>query len=188
MTTSTQITALLIDWSKGDQTVLDELMPLVDRELRRLARHYLRRLRPGATFQTTSLINEAYIRLVEQKNVSWKNRAHFFGIAASMMRRVLLNHIRDGNRQKRGGGAIHVTLSDIAVVSAIRSNELLALDDALIKLATVDERKAKVVELRFFGGLSVEETAEALRISKITVIRDWNYSKAWLAREINNEH
>lgn len=187
MVSSTQITQLLIDWSKGDESVLNELLPLVDRELRRLARHYIRRIRPGATFQTTSLINEAYIRLVEQQNVNWKNRAHFFGIAASMMRRVLLNHIRDGKRQKRGGGAVHVSLSEVAVVSANRSNEILALDEALIKLASLDERKSRVVELRYFGGLSVEETAEALRISKITVIRDWNYSKAFLAREIRND-
>ena len=187
MATSTKITALLVDWSKGDETVLNELMPLIDRELRRLARYYIRNIRPGATFQTTSLINEAYIRLVEQQSVDWKNRAHFFAIAASMMRRVLLNYIRDRNRQKRGGGAIHITLSDVSAVTAVKSKELLALDEALIRLAELDPRKAKVVELRYFGGLSVEETAEALRIAKITVIRDWNYAKAWLAREIRND-
>lgn len=184
---STNITAMLIDWSNGDETILEELLPVVDRELRRLARHYIRRIRPGTTFQTTALINEAYIRLVDQKTVKWQNRAHFYGIAARMMRRVLLNYIRDQNRLKRGGGAVRISLSEVAVISKERSKELIALDEALTKLAEIDERKSQVVELRYFGGLTVEETAEALHVSKITVIRDWNMAKAWLAREIKNE-
>lgn len=178
---------MLIDWGNGDEAILEELLPIVDRELRRLARHYIRRIRPGATFQTTALINEAYIRLVDQKNVKWQNRAHFYGIAAHMMRRILLNYVRDQNRLKRGGGAIQISLSEVAVISKERSKELIELDEALTKLASVDERKSRVVELRYFGGLTVEETAEVLNISKITVIRDWNMAKAWLAREIKNE-
>jgi RNA polymerase sigma-70 factor (ECF subfamily) len=187
MLSSTKITAMLIDWSNGDEGVLEDLLPIVERELRRLARHYIRSLRPGDTLQTTALINEAYIRLVDQKRVKWQNRAHFYGIAASMMRRVLLNRIRDNKRMKRGGGAVHVSLSDVAVISKERSKELIALDDALEKLIAVDERKARIVELRYFGGLSVEETAEVLQLSKITVIRDWRFAKAWLAREIRDE-
>ena len=182
-----RITALLIDWSNGDQTVLEELFPLVDKELRRLARHYIRSLRPGNTFQTTALINEAYIRLVDQNKVRWQNRAHFFGIAASMMRRILLNYIRDQKRQKRGGGATRVSISEVMAVSKEKSQEILALEEALVRFAEIDERKCRVVELRYFGGLSVEETAEILKISKITVMRDWNFAKAWLAREIDDE-
>lgn len=187
MDSSTNITAMLIDWSNGDEAILEELLPVVDRELRRLARYYIRRIRPGETLQTTALINEAYIRLVDQKSVRWQNRAHFYGIAARMMRRILLNYIRDQKRLKRGGGAIHVSLSDVAVISKERSKELVELDEALTKLAKIDDRKARVVELRYFGGLTVEETAEVLNISKITVIRDWNMAKAWLAREVRNE-
>jgi RNA polymerase sigma-70 factor (ECF subfamily) len=181
-----RITALLIDWSNGNQGVLDELFPLVERELRRLARHYLRTIRPGNTFQTTALINEAYIRLVDQNRVEWQNRAHFFGIAASMMRRILLNYIRDHKRQKRGGGALHVSISEAMVVSREKSREILALEEALDKLAVHDARKCRMVELRYYGGLSVEETAEVLNISKVTVMRDWKFAKAWLFSEIRN--
>lgn len=187
MKSSTEITAMLIDWSNGDQNAVDELLPLIDSELRRLARYYMRSLRPGGVFQTTALIHEAYIRLIDQRRVRWQNRAHFFGIAAKMMRRVLLNYIRDQKRIKRGAGAIHVSLSGVAIVSKERSEELIALDEALAKLEQLDERKAKVVELRFFGGMSNDEVAEALGVSRITVIRDWNYSRAWLAREIRDE-
>lgn len=188
MEPTTQITAMLVDWSNGDQQALDALLPAVDAELRRLARYHLRALRPGEMFQTTSLINEAYIRLVEQNRVRWQNRAHFFAIASRMMRRVLLNHIRDQQRKKRGGRAIRISLSDVALVSAERSVELIDLDDALTRLAEAEPRKARVVEMRFFGGLTVEEVAEVMGIAKITVVRDWDYAKAWLAREIQGEH
>ncbi len=187
MEPTTQITEMLVDWSNGNQKALDTLLPAVDAELRRLAHHYIRALRPGEIFQTTALINEAYLRLVDQRRVRWQNRAHFFAISAKMMRRVLLNYIRDQKRQKRGGRAIHVSLSNVAVVEPERSNELIDLDDALTRLAAEDDRKAQVVEMRFFGGLSVEEVAAVLGISKITVIRDWTYAKAWLAREIRSD-
>jgi RNA polymerase sigma-70 factor (ECF subfamily) len=187
MISSEKITGLLIDWSNGDGRAFDELLPLVESELRRLAKRYMRRMEPGVTLQTTALINEAYLRLVDQNRVKWQNRAHFYGIAANMMRRILLNHIRDRKRIKRGGGAQRVALSDSAIVSREKSAELLALDEALTRLAAFDERKARVVELKFFGGLNVDETAEIIGVSRITVIRDWKMAKAWLAREILNE-
>lgn len=186
MTAAIEITGLLIAWRGGDEAALEKLLPLVEKELRRLAHYYMRRLKPGNTFQTTALINETYIKLVNQKSVDWKNRAHFYGIAANMMRRILLNYIRDQKRQKRGGANIRVSLSETLVVSNEKTNELLALDDALTRLAHIDERKGRVVELRYFGGMSVAETAEVLRVSEITVIRDWKMAKAWLAREIGN--
>jgi RNA polymerase sigma-70 factor, ECF subfamily len=181
---SVGITEMLIDWADGDQNAFDDLYPLIHAELRRLARYYLRTLRPGGSFQTTVLINEAYIRLVDQRRIRWQNRSHFFGIAARMMRRILLNSIRDQKRQKRGGGAMHITLEDVAVVSKERSNELLALDQALTRLEEIEPRKAQVVELRFYGGLGVRDVADTLGVSRITVIRDWNFAKAWLAREL----
>jgi RNA polymerase sigma factor (TIGR02999 family) len=182
-----EITALLIDWSNGNREALDRLFPLVERELHRLAHHYIRREQPGNTLQTTALINETYLRLVDQKKVHWQNRAHFFGISAQIMRRFLLNYVRDQKRLKRGGGAIQVSLSEVTYLSTKKSDELVALDEALKRLADIDERKSQVVELRYFGGLSVEETAEVLNVSPITVIRDWNLAKAWLSREIRNE-
>jgi RNA polymerase sigma factor (TIGR02999 family) len=181
---SSNITQLLIAWCEGDPKALGSLMPLVERELHRLARHYMRRENPGHTLQTTALVNEAYLRLVDQKNVRWQNRAHFFGIAAQIMRRILLNYARDRHRDKRGGHAVQVSLSEVAVMSEEKSAELIALDEALGRLAVIDERKARVVELRYFGGLSVEETAEVLKVAPITVIRHWNMAKAWLAREL----
>ena len=185
MTSSAEITGLLVDWSNGNREAMEKLLPLVESELHRLARHYMRRIQPGNTLQTTALINETYLRLIDQKQVSWQNRAHFFGIAAQLMRRFLLNYIRDQRRLKRGGTtALRISLSEALVVSEQKSDELLDLDEALCRLSQFDERKAKVVELRYFGGLSVEETAEVLKISKITVTRDWNIAKAWLAREI----
>jgi RNA polymerase sigma-70 factor (ECF subfamily) len=184
MSSSSEITQLLIAWSEGDQDALDSLMPLVEQELHRIASHYMHGETPGHTLQTTALVNEAYIKLVDQRNVRWQNRAHFFGIAAQIMRRILLNYARDQHRHKRGGRAIKVSLSDVAVMSEEKSSELIALDDALKRLSEIDERKGRVVELRYFGGLSVEETAEVLGVSTITVIRDWNMAKAWLAREI----
>jgi RNA polymerase sigma factor (TIGR02999 family) len=180
----TEITGLLVAWCDGDQKALERLMPLVERELHRIARHYMSRENPGHTLQTTALVNEAYLRLIDQKEVRWQNRAHFFGIAAQMMRRILLNYARDRHRAKRGGHAHQVSLSEVAVMSEERSAELLALDEALQRLAEIDERKARVVELRYFGGLSVEETAEVLKIAPVTVIRHWNMAKAWLAREL----
>lgn len=182
-----EITRLLIAWCDGDKTALDKLTPLVERELHRIARHYMHRENPGHTLQTTALVNEAYIRLVNQREVRWQNRAHFFGIAAQIMRRILLNHARNRHRVKRGGGAMQVSLSEAAVVSEEKSAELVALDEALERLAEVDERKARVVELRYFGGLSVEESAEVLGVSQVTVMRDWNMAKAWLTREMRNE-
>lgn len=187
MTSSQRITGLLIDWSKGDEAALEELLPLVESELRRMARRHMRQARPGNTLQTTALIHEAYLRLIDQKKVNWKNRSHFFGIAACMMRRILLNHIRDKKRQKRGGGALRVSLSEAATISREKSDEILALNEALIRLSEIDPRKAKIVELRYFGGLTNDETAEFLNVSRITIIRDWKMAKAWLAREVKCE-
>lgn len=185
MVSPSEVTGLLIEWCNGDQTALERLVPLVEKELHRLAHHYMYQERPGHVLQTTALVNEAFLRLMDQKRVRWQNRAHFFGIAAQIMRRILLNYARDQNRIKRGGGAIQVSLSEVEVISNEKSVEIIALDDALNRLALVDERKSKVVELRYFGGLSVEETAEVLNVSPITVMRDWNMAKAWLTREID---
>jgi RNA polymerase sigma factor (TIGR02999 family) len=182
------ITNLLIAWCNGDQTALEKLSPLVEKELHRIASRYMSREGPGHTLQTTALVNEAYLRLIGQKNVRWQNRAHFFAIAAQIMRRILLNYARDQHRMKRGGRAVQVSLSEVSGISAEESSELIALDEALKRLAAIDERKSRVVELRYFGGLSVEETAEVLSVSAITVIRDWNMAKAWLAREIKYGH
>jgi RNA polymerase sigma-70 factor (ECF subfamily) len=187
MPAPSEITRLLIAWSDGDHAALENLLPLIERELRRIARHYMRRENPGHTLQTTALVNEAYFRLVDQKSVRWQNRAHFFAIAAKIMRRILLNYARDRRREKRGGGAVQVSLSEVAAVGEQRSDELIALDEAMQRLAAFDERKCRVVELRYFGGLSVEETAEVLGVSVATVDRDWKAAKAWLARELKDE-
>jgi RNA polymerase sigma-70 factor (ECF subfamily) len=184
MTVPSDITELLIAWSEGDKAALEQLMPLIERDLHRIARNYMSRENPGHTLQTTALVNEAYFRLVGQKKVRWQNRAHFFGIAARIMRRILLNYARDRGRVKRGGGAAQVSLSEVAVVGEERSVELIALDEAMERLATFDERKCRVVELRYFGGLSVEEIAEVLGVSVATVNRDWTAAKAWLALEL----
>jgi len=181
-----EISGLLVDWSNGDRAALDSLIPLVEAELHRLARSYMRRESPDHTLQTSALVNEAYLRLIDQRNTNWQNRAHFFGIAARIMRRVLLNHARDRKRVKRGGDAIQVSLSDVAIISSEKSAEVLALDEALQRLEEIDERKARVVELRHFGGLTVDETAEVLKVSAVTVMRDWNMAKAWLARELSD--
>lgn len=187
MLSSAGITELLIDWSAGDRRAQEQLFYLVEKELRRLARQYMKRLDPGNTLQTTGLINETYIRLVDQTRVEWQNRAHFFAISATMMRRILLNYIREQNCQKRRGRRDYsISLEDAADVSDEKSREILALEDALCCLAEFDERKAKVVELRYYGGLSVEETAEVLKVSVPTILRDWNLAKAWLARAIRN--
>lgn len=186
MSSPPDITALLIDWSNGDKAALDKLVPLVERELHRLAHNYMRRENADHTLQTSALVNEAYLKLVDQRNTRWQNRAHFFAIAAQIMRRILLNYARDRNRLKRGGHAIQVSLSDVSVFLPEKSDELLALDEALERLSLFDGRKAKVVELRFFGGLSVEETAEVLNVAPVTVMRDWDVAKAWLARELED--
>lgn len=186
MSSHIDITGLLVDWSKGDKSALEKLLPMVERELHRLAHSYMRRENPDHTLQTTALINETYLRLVDQRKVQWQNRAHFFGIAAQIMRRILLNYARDQNRLKRGGRAIHVSLSEAMIMPAEKDREIIALNDALVKLEELDARKSKVVELRYFGGLSVEEVAEVLKVAPITVMRDWQFAKAWLAREMQN--
>jgi RNA polymerase sigma-70 factor (ECF subfamily) len=177
------VSVLLRAWSDGDQNALDTLAPIVYDELRRLARYYLHRERPGHSLQATALVNEAYLRLIDYKRMKWGNRAHFFAVSAQLMRRILVDHARRHNL-KRGGGVQHVDLEDIAVVGGDRAENLVALDDALQSLARMDARKARVVELRFFGGLSVEETAEVLQISPVTVMRDWSSARAWLYREM----
>jgi RNA polymerase sigma factor (TIGR02999 family) len=186
MSSPSEITDLLVRWGDGDQAALERLLPFVERELHRLAHAYMRREHLDHTLQTTALINETYLRLVDQSRVRWQNRAHFYGIAAQLMRRVLLNHARDKHRDKRGGWACKVSLSEADAMSEERSVELLALDEALQRLAAVDARKSRVVELRYFGGLSVNETAEALKVSPATVARDWEMAKAWLARELGH--
>lgn len=185
VTTSSEgnVSILLRAWSDGDQNALDQLTPIVYDELRRLARHYLHQERPGHSLQATALVNEAYLRLVDYKRMRWGNRTHFFAVSAQLMRRILVDHARRHNL-KRGGEVQHVELEDIAVVCGERAENLVALDDALQSLARMDARKARVVELRFFGGLSVEETAEVLRISPATVMRDWSSARAWLYREM----
>jgi len=187
MTSDTDITALLVDWNNGDKSAMERLLPLVERELHRLAHSYMRREDPNHTLQTTALINETYLRLIDQRKVQWQNRAHFFGIAAQIMRRILLNYARDQNRLKRGGRAIHVSLSEAMVMPGEKDREIIALNDALTRLEAIDERKGKVVELRFFGGLTVPEVAEVLKVSEITVMRDWAFAKAWLSREMQND-
>jgi RNA polymerase sigma factor (TIGR02999 family) len=181
------VTQLLTAWSNGDRAALNQLMPLVHDELRRLARRYMKLERPGHTLQTTALVNEAYLRLADQTNTQWKNRAQFFGIAAQLMRRILVDHARGRDYIKRGGGAQRVPLDEAAVLAPEKAAEVLALDDALKKLAENDPRKCQVVEMRYFGGLTVEEIAEVLKVSPVTVMRDWSMAKAWLRREISNE-
>lgn len=179
-----EITQLLLNWSQGDEAALEELIPLVYPELRKLARRYMGRESPDHTLQTSALINEAYLRLVDQKAVAWQDRGHFFAVAAQVMRHILVDHARSYLYEKRGGGAQHVALEE-AVVCDERANELTALDEALTRLAQIDERKSKIVELRFFAGLSVEETAETLGLAPITVMREWRAAKAWLHREVS---
>jgi len=179
------VTNLLQAWNEGDPHAPDKLAPLIYAELQRLARRSMRRENPQHTLETGALINEAYMRLADWKNARWENRAHFYGVAAQIMRRVLVDHARAHGYQKRGGGARPVSLDEAVVASPDRAPDLIALDEALQRLAKRDPRKGKVVELRFFGGLSVEETAQVLNVSPFTVIRDWNFVKAWLSREIN---
>lgn len=179
-----EITEQLIAWSKGDEAALEQLIPAVYQELRRMADHYLRGEDSGHSLQPTALVHEAYLRLIDQTKVEWQNRAHFFGVAAQMMRRILIDHAKAKHRVKRGGTAIKVMLDENVNFTQERASELLALDDALQTLARMDERKSRIVELRYFGGLTVEETAQVLGISDKTVMRDWNLAKAWLYREL----
>jgi RNA polymerase sigma-70 factor (ECF subfamily) len=183
---SGDVSKLLRAWTDGDQRALEKLTPIVYGELRRLARHYMSGERTGHSLQTTALVNEAYLRLTDYKRMRWENRSHFFAVSAQLMRRILVDHARRRHNLKRGAGVQHVSLEDNAVVGE-RNDDLVALDEALLALARFDFRKARVVELRFFGGLSVEETAEVLKISPITVMRDWNTAKAWLYRELSGE-
>jgi RNA polymerase sigma factor (TIGR02999 family) len=181
------ITALLVGYGRGDKDALDKLMPIVYDELRGQAARYLRREQAGHTLQTTALIHEAYVRLVDQRNVQWQNRAHFFGIAAQMMRRILVDHARTKKRAKRGGSDVKVSLTDATVAVKGQDLDVVALDEALTRLTAIDEQQSRVVELRFFSGLTVEETAEVMEISPATVKRDWSMAKAWLHRELSGE-
>jgi RNA polymerase sigma-70 factor (ECF subfamily) len=180
----TDVTELLLSWSNGDSSALDRLVPLVHQELRRLARHYMAQERPGHTLQATALVNEAYLRLVDVNRVRWQNRAHFFAVAAQMMRRILVEFARSRARLKRGGDPQQVMLESVPQIVDEKSPDLVALDAALSELAKVDARMSQVVELRFFGGLTVEETAEALSVSPETVMREWKTAKVWLLRQV----
>lgn len=182
-----EVTQLLAAWSKGDRGALDKLMPMVYGELRRMARHYMRRQPAGHTLQTTALIHEAFIRLVDQKAKGWQDRAHFFAVAAQAMRHILVDYARARGRAKRGGKASRVSLEEAAIVSGERAAELVALDDALDALAVIDPRKCRIVEMRYFAGLSIEETARVLKVSPETVMRDWRLAKTWLLRELSRE-
>ncbi len=181
------VTRLLVQLTDGDRDVLNELLPLVYNELRQLAAKYLRREREGHTLQPTALVHEAYLRLIDQKQVRWQNRAHFFGIAAQMMRRILVDHARTHNAEKRGGEFQLLSLDENIDVSATPAADLVALDDALNRLAAIDEQKSRIVELRFFGGLSVEETAEVLGVSTPTIKRQWRMAKAWLYGQVQKQ-
>jgi RNA polymerase sigma factor (TIGR02999 family) len=178
------ITQLLIEWRDGDEKALDRLMPLVYGELNRLAHRYMRRERPGHSFQTNDLVNEAYLRLIDHKGMRWQNRAHFYAVAAQAMRRILVDRARSRASVKRGGGIERVDLDQANAASEKQAADLVALDNALNELAAIDPRKAKVVEMRYFGGMSVDETAEALEVSAVTVMRDWGTAKAWLLRAL----
>ena len=180
-----EVTQLLVAWSDGDEAALDRLAPLVNAELHRLAKRYMSREREDHMLQTSALINEAYLRLINWKDVRWQNRAHFFGVAAQMMRRILVDFARQRPRVEKEIEARHVSLDEAMTVTNDKDLDLVALDEALQSLGKVDERKSKIVELRFFGGLSVDETAEVLKVAPITVMREWNKAKAWLYRDLN---
>jgi len=184
------ITGLLSAWSGGDQQAFERLVPVVYDELRRIARHYMEREAAGHPLQATALVHEAYLRLIDASRVHWQNRAHFYAVSANLMRRILVDYARSHKYAKRGGAVKHVSLDDTALLSPERAPDLVALDEALDALAALDARKSRVVELRFFGGLSVEETAEVLRLSPRTVLADWSFAKSWLLRELTarDEH
>jgi RNA polymerase sigma factor (TIGR02999 family) len=181
-----RVTELLAQWSHGDNAALAELSPLVYEELRRLAHHHMGGQRPDHTLQTTALVNEAYLRLADQTNPRWQNRAHFFAVAARAMRQILVSYARSQQSQKRGGGALKIELDDAALVSPEQSQEIVDLHEALEQLSELDSRKAQVVELKYFGGLNYEEIAEVLKISRITARRDWEFAKVWLYTELQN--
>src|SRR5436309_1137933 len=181
-----RVTQLLADWSNGDDAALAELTPLVYEELRRLAHRQMGGERPDHTLQTTALVNEAYLRLADQTNPRWQNRAHFFAVAARAMRQILVSYARSQRSQKRGGGAVKVELDEAALVSPEESREIVELHEALERLATLDSRKAQVVELKYFGGLNYDEMAEVLKISRVTVRRDWEFARAWLHTELHD--
>jgi RNA polymerase sigma-70 factor (ECF subfamily) len=185
-TSDPHVTSLLIAWGGGDDAALEQLIPIVHDELHRIARACLAGERPGHTLQATALVNETYLRLIQTRRVHWQNRAHFLAMSARLMRRVLVDFARSKQFQKRGGGAVRVTLVDDLALSAEPGRDLVALDDALEALAKIDDRKSRVIELRFFGGLSVKETAEALHVSPETVMRDWKLAKAWLLRQLRS--
>ena len=184
---SRQLSELLVGLGRGESQALEAILPLVYEELRRAARNHLRQQRPNHTLQTTALVNEVYLRLIDIQQVSWQNRAHFFAISARMMRRILTDFARSRNYLKRGGEAVHVSWDEALVVSEEPDADIVAIDGALTQLAEVDPRKSQVVELRFFGGLGIEETAEVLKISQQTVMRDWKFAKAWLMRALSGE-
>ena len=185
--TQKSVTQLLAAWGSGDQAALDQLVPLVYRELRRIARGHLARERAGHTLQTTALVNEAYLRLVDQKQTRWQNRAHFFAISAQLMRRILVDYARRRQYQKRGGGTPQVTLAEAEVLTDEKAPDLVALDEALKSLAEIDPRRSQVVELRFFGGLSINEAAEVMKVSPTTLERDWTIAKAWLHKTLMSD-
>jgi RNA polymerase sigma factor (TIGR02999 family) len=182
-----EVTQLLADWSNGDEGALDKLIPLVQPKLHRLAHHYMSRERTGHTLQTTALLNEAYLQLVDDSTHNWQNRTHFMAVAAQLMRRIMVDHARKRCSLKRGGGALRVTLDDAALVTGKRSEELLALDEALERLAAQDPRKSRIVELRYFGGLTEEETAAFLKLSDRTVRREWRMARTWLYRALSGK-
>ncbi len=187
MSSSHQVTQLLSNWSRGDPNAREELMPLVYNELRRLANSYLRRERSDHTLQPTALVHEAYLRLVDQSDVHWNNKGHFFAITAQVMRRILVDHARAHQAEKRGGGGVRIPIEDVLAMSNDRPDKFLALDESLRRLAELDSRQEQIVELRVFAGMSVEEIAELLKISPATVKRDWTMAKAWLSLEIGNK-
>jgi RNA polymerase sigma factor (TIGR02999 family) len=182
-----EVTEMLVAWSNGDESALERLIPLVHDELHRLAHRYMNQERPGHMLQTTALVNEAYLRLVDSSHVRWQNRAHFFAVSAQLMRRILVDFARSRNYLKRGGNAVQVSLDKVLAITSEQDPDVVALDEALNALAAIDERKSRVVELRFFGGLNIEETAEVLKVSPDTVMRDWRLAKVWLLRELSAE-
>jgi RNA polymerase sigma-70 factor (ECF subfamily) len=185
---TSDITGLLVAWGDGDAGALEQLIPLVDRELQQLAHHYMAREPAGHPLQTTALVNEAFVRLIDGGRVRWQSRAHFFAVSARLMRRILVDVARALKKLKRGGDAVWISLDDAPEIPQATDTKLIALDDALTALAAFDERKSRVVELRFFGGLTIAETAAVLRVSPITVTRDWDLARAWLARELRRTH
>ena len=189
MSSTPDVTQLLLKWSNGDRDALENLLPLVYRELHQLASRYLRRERSDHTLQATALVHEAYLKLIDQREVKWQNRAHFYGVAAQAMRRILVDHARGHMAAKRGSGGVKLSLEDneAAIVSAEKAEELVALDEALNRLSEIDPQKSRIVELRFFGGLSIEETAEVMGVSAPTVKRQWRMAKAWLYGQLSNE-